>query len=989
MSDYDYNSNGVDYDPDLIYDKPKRRAAHNGDDRRYDDRYPSPDRRDRDTGYDRGGYEYDRYDPDTRQPQPRRRRATTPEQRVQEGDEPPTRRRQTQAQTQTQPQREEPKHRQTKEAKKQPKAPRPPRKPVREWGIVKFFCDKRLHAVVGVGLVFAAVYIFVAAISFLRDGADDQSMVTSHTVSEITSQGMEVGNAAGPVGARLAQSVIVEGLGLGSIALIAYMVLLGLSLMGLRKMTFWSLTFKTILVGIATSLVLGFCSLWAGADFSLGGYHGHYVNLWLVANIDWIGAALVSAFAIVAVFYVYINDIFVLVNRYRAMRRARRAKAEQARLEMEEARQRVRDAMAEADRREQAEDPGTNVYSSDDFGEEPAVSVGFDYPTDNEHEDPYAITDHTRYMPPAAALQTDLHEEDEAAAMPAAVTAAPEVVTAAVHTDTTPASEPKHPTVVEPAPAPIASVAQPVPQEESPSIDVVVTQQIEEGDEGSTQLYDPTAELSHYNKPTVELLRDIKLKENNVDIDEQEENQQRIRKTLNDYGIEISKIKATVGPTVTLYEIIPAEGVRIAKIKRLEDDIALSLAALGIRIIAPMPGKGTIGIEVPNKDPQTVSIRSILSSKRFLEGKETLPLAMGATISNEVFVADLCKMPHLLVAGATGMGKSVGLNAIIASMLYKRHPAELKFVLIDPKMVEFSLYSVLEKHFLAKLPDEEEAVVTQMDKVLATLNSLCVEMENRLGLLRDANVRSIAEYNEKFIQKRLNPNNGHRFLPYIVVIVDEFADLIMVAGKEIEKPVARIAQKARAVGIHMIVATQRPSTDVITGLIKNNFPGRIAFRVTQMVDSKTILDRPGANQLIGRGDMLFMHNGSMTRVQCAFIDTPEVEAICEHIHRQAGYASAYPLPEPVMEQGEGGALGGSGSLSDRDVLFTEVAEAVVQAGFGSTSSVQRRFSVGFARAGKIMDQLEAAGIVGPSTGGKPRQVLVDMMGLQDILSTLS
>ena len=518
-------------------------------------------------------------------------------------------------------------------------------------------------------------------------------------------------------------------------------------------------------------------------------------------------------------------------------------------------------------------------------------------------------------------------------------------------------------------------------------MDVVVAKTIEEGDEGRTELYDPTAELSRYCKPSVELLHEIPLRDNNVDIEDQEENQARIRKKLNDYGIEISKITATVGPTVTLYEIIPAVGVRIAKIKRLEDDIALSLAAPGIRIIAPMPGKGTIGIEVPNRDPQTVSIRSILSSKRFLEGKETLPMAMGATISNEVFVADLCKMPHLLVAGATGMGKSVGLNAIIASLLYKRHPAELKFVLIDPKMVEFSLYSVLERHFLAKLPDEEEAVVTQMDKVLATLNSLCVEMDNRLKMLRDANVRSIAEYNEKFIQKRLNPNNGHRFLPYIVVIVDEFADLIMVAGKEVEKPVARIAQKARAVGIHMIVATQRPSTDVITGLIKNNFPGRIAFRVTQMVDSKTILDRPGANQLIGRGDMLFSHNGALTRVQCAFIDTSEVPALSDHRERLAGFPPAYLLPEPAMEP-EGGSMAGSGNLSDRDVLFKEVAEAIVQSGFGSTSSVQRRFQVGFARAGKIMDQLEAAGIVGPATGGKPRQVLVDMMELQDILRNL-
>lgn len=485
--------------------------------------------------------------------------------------------------------------------------------------------------------------------------------------------------------------------------------------------------------------------------------------------------------------------------------------------------------------------------------------------------------------------------------------------------------------------------------------------------------------------PGLDLLKDIPVKANSVDREEQEENKERITTTLNHYGISISHIHATVGPTVTLYEIIPAEGTRIAKIKRLEDDIAMSLSALGIRIIAPIPGKGTIGIEVPNKDPQTVSIRSILGSKKFQECKYELPMAMGATISNDVYIADLCKMPHLLVAGATGMGKSVGLNTIIASLLYKKHPAELKFVLVDPKMVEFSLYSVLERHYLAKLPDEEEAVVTSMDKVLATLNSLCVEMDQRYMLLRDANVRSILEYNQRFIEKRLNPEKGHRYLPYIVMIVDEFADLIMTAGKEVEKPIARIAQKARAVGMHMIIATQRPSTNVITGLIKANFPGRIAFRVSQMVDSKTILDRTGANQLIGRGDMLFSHNGSMDRVQCAFIDTPEVQAICDHIDRQAGFEHAYYLPEPQFDTEGGGPVG---ALTDRDPLFEEAAEIVVKTGLASTSSLQRRYSIGYNRAGKIMDQLEAAGIVGPAHGGKPRDVLIDVTQLEPLLRTL-
>lgn len=508
---------------------------------------------------------------------------------------------------------------------------------------------------------------------------------------------------------------------------------------------------------------------------------------------------------------------------------------------------------------------------------------------------------------------------------------------------------------------------------------------IEVADKITNDVYDPTAELSRYRFPTLDLLIKRIIKENSVDQEEQEENKERITKTLRDYDIAISHIEATVGPTVTLYEIIPAEGVRIAKIKRLEDDIALSLAALGIRIIAPIPGKGTIGIEVPNKDPQTVSFRSIIASKKFQECKYALPMAMGATISNDVFIADLAKMPHLLVAGATGQGKSVGLNAIIASLLYKKHPAELKFVLIDPKMVEFSLYSKLERHYLAKLPDEEDAIITDPMKVVTTLNSLCVEMDNRYNLLKEANVRSITEYNTKFVNRKLNPEKGHKYLPYIVMIVDEFADLIMTAGKEVETPIARIAQKARAVGMHMIIATQRPSTNVITGIIKANFPGRIAFRVSQMVDSKTILDRTGANQLIGRGDMLFSHNGEMQRVQCAFIDTPEVEAICNCIDEQIGYEHAYYLPEFFPDAADNITVGGNNNF-DRDSLFEEAARFIITSQTASTSSLQRRYSIGYNRAGKIMDQMEAAGIVGPAQGGKPRQVLMDSIQLEHILN---
>lgn len=511
---------------------------------------------------------------------------------------------------------------------------------------------------------------------------------------------------------------------------------------------------------------------------------------------------------------------------------------------------------------------------------------------------------------------------------------------------------------------------------------IVIKPEIEEAEQINEDVYDPTAELSRYRFPSIDLLTEHKVSENSVDQKEQEENKERITKTLNDYGIAISHIEATVGPTVTLYEIIPAEGVRIAKIKRLEDDIALSLAALGIRIIAPIPGKGTIGIEVPNKEPQIVSMRSIISSKKYQETKADLPMAMGATISNEVFVADLAKMPHLLVAGATGMGKSVGLNAIITSLLYKKHPAELKFVLIDPKMVEFSLYSKLERHFLAKLPEEEEAIITDPNKVVATLNSLCVEMDNRYSLLKDANVRSIKEYNTKFTNHRLNPEKGHRYLPYIVVIVDEFADLIMTAGKEVETPIARIAQKARAVGMHMIIATQRPSTNVITGIIKANFPGRVAFRVSQMVDSRTILDRTGANQLIGKGDLLFSRDGELDRVQCAFISTEEVEAICDSIDEQIGYEEAYILPEYIPEATEGSGIG---NITDRDPLFEDAARSIINSQTASTSSLQRTYKIGYNRAGRIMDQMEAAGIVGPAQGGKPRQVLVDSLQLERIL----
>ncbi len=494
--------------------------------------------------------------------------------------------------------------------------------------------------------------------------------------------------------------------------------------------------------------------------------------------------------------------------------------------------------------------------------------------------------------------------------------------------------------------------------------------------------FDPTLELSDYKFPTFNLLKQYN-ESISINQKELEANKDRIVETLKNYKIGIEQIKATVGPTITLYEIVPEAGVRISKIKNLEDDIALSLSALGIRIIAPIPGKGTIGIEVPNEKPSIVSMHSVITSKKFQESPMELPLALGKTISNETFVVDLVKMPHLLMAGATGQGKSVGLNAILASLLYRKHPAEVKFILVDPKKVELTLFNKIERHYLAKLPDSEEAIITDNTKVINTLNSLCIEMDNRYDLLKTAMVRNIKEYNTKFKTRKLNPENGHQFLPYIVLVVDEFADLIMTAGKEVETPIARLAQLARAVGIHLIVATQRPSVNVITGIIKANFPSRIAFRVTSKIDSRTILDAPGADQLIGRGDMLYSGGSDLTRIQCAFVDTPEVEKITEFIGSQRAYPKAHILPEYV---GEESGTNLDVGIEERDKLFKEAAEVIVTAQQGSTSLLQRKLKLGYNRAGRLIDQLEVAGIVGPFEGSKARQVLItDLTALNKLL----
>jgi len=544
------------------------------------------------------------------------------------------------------------------------------------------------------------------------------------------------------------------------------------------------------------------------------------------------------------------------------------------------------------------------------------------------------------------------------------------------------------PIILSPVVEPITEIVYEEPKEE-PQLVIEKSEEEKKSEELVEQFgnYDPTLDLASYKYPNLDLLENYGSNKISVNADELEANKNKIVETLNHYNIEIDKIKATIGPTVTLYEIIPAPGIRISKIKNLEDDIALSLAALGIRIIAPMPGKGTIGIEVPNMHPEMVSMRSILATEKFQKTEMDLPIALGKTISNEVYIADLAKMPHLLVAGATGQGKSVGINAILVSLLYKKHPSQLKFVLVDPKKVELTLFNKIERHFLAKLPGEADAIITDTKKVIHTLNSLCIEMDQRYDLLKDAQVRNLKEYNEKFIKRKLNPNNSHRFLPYIVLIVDEFADLMMTAGKEVETPIARLAQLARAVGIHLVLATQRPSVNIITGTIKANFPARLAFRVLSKIDSRTILDSGGADQLIGRGDMLLSTGNDLIRLQCAFVDTPEVDRISEFIGNQRGYPEAYQLPEYLDEAAESAKA--EFDPDDRDSMFEDAARLIVMHQQGSTSLIQRKLKLGYNRAGRIIDQLEASGVVGPFEGSKAREVLLpDEYALEQFLTNL-
>ena len=781
--------------------------------------------------------------------------------------------------------------------------------------------NETVQFITGLLCVMVAVYMALAFTSFILNGGADQSAmeqpIPTEQLDDIAPE--EVQNATGRSGAHIAQMLINRCFGVSAYGIAAFMVVLGLSLMRIRKfdLKHWGICCATILIWCSLFLSVTIDQWFSTSAIYWGGYHGHNIATWLDNQFGMPGIAiLLVVTGILFCMYLSSNTIEFIRGLFHIKLPGKD--------EVE--------ATTEASPTPQAESEN--------------IEFTIEKPTEMEWENPQPTEEPT---------------------------ALPEMEIEIVAED--PVEEP----ATEPAEAP-----------EAPETEFTIEVHEEEEADKIIEPYNPRLDLSRYKFPSIDLLNKGNEDSLQVDRDEQLANKERIIQALRNFGIEISSIKATIGPTITLYEITPAPGVRISKIKNLEDDIAMTLSALSTRIIAPMPGKGTIGIEIPNANPQIVSMHSIIGSRKFQESTYELPVAIGKTITNEIFMFDLAKMPHLLVAGATGMGKSVGLNAIITSLLYKKHPSELKLVMVDPKKVELSIYSSIEKHFLAKLPDGEDAIITDVTKVVQTLKSLCVEMDTRYDLLKSAGVRNLREYNEKFINRQLNPEKGHKYMPYIVVIIDEFGDLIMTAGKEVELPIARIAQLARAVGIHMIIATQRPTTNIITGTIKANFPARIAFRVSAMIDSRTILDRPGANQLIGKGDMLFLQGSDPVRVQCAFVDTPEVDRISRYISEQQGYPTAFYLPEYVDENAGDGSNLDDVDLKRLDPMFEDAARLVVIHQSGSTSLIQRKFSIGYNRAGRIMDQLEKAGIVGPVDGSKPRQVLcADEMDLEMRLNSLN
>ena len=828
--------------------------------------------------------------------------------------------------------------------------------------VKNLFEGQTFRWLLGLTMGFLAVYMTLAFLSYFTTCIKDQSEINNTAIGYSS----VIANKAGEGGARLSEFLINECFGLGSFVIVIWLFAMSLKqLVGKPRFKSVDFTIKCLVALITVSLIIGLVTITMQSPVNWGGYHGKYVNEFIVHFFGYTGACILCLFMVSCFVVICLRDlinwIIKMKKRHDEKKRIEEEKkALRIQKEKEIEEMRLYEQAAEMKAGEQADLPEpednpddahvvfdgmeTGIYSSlpdfEDF-------EGEEYKENKElpeiHE--YSIDGADKAQEPTD--DENIPGSDQSP-------------------DANPANE---------------EYSEEEPIDDTMKINVNAICQVEHARNAEALSLSGT---HVYKFPPVELLREGQTKVS-VDAEEQLENKEKIRKTLLDFGIPITSIEATVGPTVTLYEIVPDKGIRIAKIRALVDDIALSLSAEGVRIIAPIPGRGTVGIEVANKDAQTVSMRTVIKSRAYQDTKFKLPIALGSTISNEVFVADLAKMPHLLVAGATGQGKSVGLNAIISSLLYCKTPDELKFVMIDPKKVEFSLYNKIEAHYLAKIPGADEPIITDTDKVVATLSSLCQEMDNRYLLLKDANTRNIVEYNAKIKEKKLNPNDGHRFLPYIVVIVDEFSDLIMTAGKEVEIPIARLAQLARAVGMHVIIATQRPSTNVITGIIKANFPARIAFKVSSGVDSKTILDTTGAQQLIGRGDMLISNGGPMVRVQCAFIDTPEVEEICDYISSQPYGQGAYELPEPVVA-GNGDSDGELGNnFGDKDPLFDEIARLVVTSNTASTSSLQRRYSIGYNRAGKIMDQLEAAGIVGPSHGGKPRSVLVDPVTLESML----
>ena len=807
--------------------------------------------------------------------------------------------------------------------------------------VVTAIKGETIHFIIGLLCVIFGVYMLLAFSSFFFTGGNDQSILSHPDPGELLETGNRIQNYAGARGAQLSQFLINDCFGIPAYFIIVFLVVAGMKLMKAYEFKLWKwfVSCTALMVWFSVTLGFAFGGAFENSFLYPGGLHGYNASQWICSQIGAPGLILVLLVTGILIAIFFTKETIGVVRKAFHPSFSKRNKVVQPENE--------NTAVTDEYKKEDSTEPQDNQQVSEENELQAEKEEDSSQPKAEPYDDPQPVE-----------IELDPIEEKPLSSQPESVKPSP---------------------IKESAPMTEAAtdIEEEITEHHHEPAFEISNEHKEEDEEyrgNINQPYNPRLDLEHYKFPTLDLLNSYGDHEPTIDMEEQNANKNRIIQVLRSFGIEISSIKASVGPTITLYEITPAEGVRISKIRNLEDDIALSLSALGIRIIAPIPGKGTIGIEVPNANPRIVPMSSILASKKFQETTFDLPVALGKTITNEVFMVDLTKAPHMLVAGATGQGKSVGLNAIVTSLLYKKHPSELKFVIIDPKKVEFAIYAPIEKHFLAKLPDASDAIITDVSKVVQTLNSLCVEMDTRYDLLRKAGCRNIKEYNAKFINRQLNPENGHRFMPYIVIIIDEFGDLIMTAGKEVELPICRIAQLARAVGIHAIIATQRPTTNIITGTIKANFPARVAFRVASMMDSRTILDRPGAQQLIGKGDMLYLQGNDPVRVQCAFVDTPEVEKIAAYISRQQGYPTAFLLPEYVDENAES-SNAADVDMNRLDPLFEEAARLVIYHQQGSTSLIQRKFSIGYNRAGRIMDQLERAGIVGPANGSKARDVL--------------